>query len=72
MLGGRGDQRFVFDDKDVGSYLGREFAARFLDELVQSRCVDVENPRSLVLRKSFHGHQKERLARFWRHLAEIT
>jgi hypothetical protein len=37
----------------------RKFAARFLDELVQRPRVDVENPRSVLLGKSFYGDQED-------------
>jgi hypothetical protein len=59
-------QRFVFDDEDVCGHLPRNFVRRLHQQRVKLIICHIEHLRSFRVRKPFHRHQDEGLARLRR------
>ena len=66
------DQRLILDDHDVGGDLPRDFAAGFVDQLLQLALVDFEDGRCLAGREFLNGDQQESLARGRGQHVEVT
>ncbi|MNI33948.1 hypothetical protein D3C73_879190 [compost metagenome] len=53
------DQRLVLDDHDIGRHLSRDFAGRFVEQLVDFSYADIQHLCSFLRRKAFDGNQQE-------------
>jgi hypothetical protein len=72
LLDVHGDQRFVFDDEDVGRDLSGNLDARLVDEGLEFLFVDAQHFGGFVPVEPLDGDQQESLTLFRREVRQIA
>ena len=65
------DDRFVFDNQNVGSDLTVQFLTCGLQQVGNLVEIDIENDRHVAGRETLHGHQQQSLSRWWGQFLQV-